>query len=166
MARVYLGLGSNIDRERNIRAGLDALDAGFGPLAVSPVYDCEAVGFEGQPFLNLVVGIDTELPVGALARQLRQLEYQHGRPENAPRFSPRHLDIDILSYGEVCGTVDGVLLPRPEILDNAYVLYPLADLAPQCLHPGCGSSYRCLRAAMRPHHNVAPTPFSWRGRRL
>ena len=122
MPRVYLGVGSNIERERYITAGLDALEVLFGTLALSPVYDSAAIGFQGQPFLNLVAGVDTELAVGDMAGRLRHIEYEHGRQPNATRFSARQLDIDILTYGDATGVIDGVELPRGEILENAFVL--------------------------------------------
>ena len=113
MARVYLGVGSSIERERYIVAGLDALQGLFGQVALSSVYDSEAIGFAGQPFLNLVAGVDTLLSPGQLLRQLRQIEVEHGRRANATRFSARQLDIDILTHGQLTGTVEGVELPRP-----------------------------------------------------
>ena len=167
MARVYLGLGSNIERERYITAGLDALASLFGELTVSPVYDSAAVGFEGQPFLNLVVGIETELSVAELAKRLRHIEFEHGRPQNATRFSPRHLDIDILTYDDLVGVIDGVELPRGEILENAFVLRPLADLAPSVNHPTDGRSFHELWQSLDMSAQVlVPFPFLWRGRAL
>ncbi|MFN2330121.1 MAG: 2-amino-4-hydroxy-6-hydroxymethyldihydropteridine diphosphokinase, partial [Chromatocurvus sp.] len=85
MANVFLGLGSNIRREHYIGVGLDALTGLFGDLCISSVYDGDAIGFSGDPFLNLALSIQTDLPVGDLAQRLRQLEYAHGRPENATR---------------------------------------------------------------------------------
>ncbi|MCB1699017.1 MAG: 2-amino-4-hydroxy-6-hydroxymethyldihydropteridine diphosphokinase, partial [Halioglobus sp.] len=120
MSPVFLGIGSNIERERYIVAGLDALANLFGELALSSVYDSQAIGFSGQPFLNLVVGIATELSPGELSRRLRHIEMEHGRPANATRYSPRHLDIDILTHGQLTGKVEGVELPRAEILENAF----------------------------------------------
>tara|TARA_R110002049_G_scaffold61834_1_gene165843 strand:+ start:400 stop:915 length:516 start_codon:yes stop_codon:yes gene_type:complete len=167
MALVYLGIGSNIERERYITAGLDALQGLFHELALSSVYDSAAVGFEGQPFLNLVAGVHTALPLAALAKQLRHIEVEHGRPANATRFSPRHLDIDILTYDNVVGTVDGVQLPRDEILDNAFVLCPLAELAPEQMHPGVQRNYQSLWAAYdRTDQPVKKVDFSWRGRMI
>ena len=167
MALVYLGLGSNIERERYITAGLDALDAMFGELAISPVYDCPAIGFSGQPFLNLVVGINTCLSVGELARQLRHVEYEHGRPENAARYTSRQLDIDILTYDQLTGVVDGVELPRGEILENAFVLRPLADLAPAEIHPVVGRSYaRLWNDYSMGQAGLARVRFDWRGREV
>lgn len=135
MPRVYLSLGSNIERERNIRGALHELEQRYGDLLISPVYESEAVGFVGDPFYNLVVGMDTDKMVGVLASELRAIEEAYGRDRHGPKFSPRTLDIDILTYGNACGEVDGVKLPRSEILKNAFVLRPLADIAPGDRHP-------------------------------
>jgi 2-amino-4-hydroxy-6-hydroxymethyldihydropteridine diphosphokinase len=167
MAKVYLGIGSNIERERFITAGLDALQGLLGALDLSPVYDSAAVGFEGQPFLNLVAGVDTTLPLIELAQQLRQIEVEHGRPRNATRFSPRQLDIDILTYDDLVGVFGGVTLPREEILENAFVLRPLTDLAPGALHPVKGRCYRDLwREYDEPLQAPRKVDFNWRGRSI
>ena len=165
MPAVYLGVGSNIERERYIVAGLDALAGLFGELALSPVYDSAAIGFSGQPFLNLVVGVDTALSPGQLLSSLRHIEYEHGRPANASRFSPRQLDIDILTHGQLIGNIEGVELPRAEILENAFVLRPLAELAPAEVHPVAGKSYQSLwQAYNQASQPLAPVDFQWRGR--
>ncbi|QFU74460.1 2-amino-4-hydroxy-6-hydroxymethyldihydropteridine diphosphokinase [Halioglobus maricola] len=166
MPQVYLGLGSNIERERYIVAGLDALTQRFGELQVSPVYSSEAIGFEGQPFLNLVVGLRTDLSIGELAGQLRHIEFEHGRPVAASRFSSRQLDIDILTYDNVIGMVDGVELPRGEILENAFVLRPLADLAGEEVHPEAGRAYAELWEAYDRPQRIERVAFEWRGRQL
>ena len=165
MPRVFLGVGSNIERERYIAAGLDALANLFGELELSPVYDSEAIGFEGQPFLNMAVAIQTDLSPGQLSRQLRHIEYEHGRPLNASRFSARQLDIDILTHGQLTGVVEGVELPRAEILENAFVLCPLADLAAAELHPLAQQTYAALwQAYDRGSQQLARVDFQWRGR--
>lgn len=147
MAEVTLSLGSNIDREHNIRSGLDALRAAFGDVEISPVYESEAVGFEGEAFLNLVAVIRTDLPVGELSDRLRAIEADHGRVrEGGKKFSSRTLDIDILTCGDLTGVVEGVELPRDEILKHAFVLMPLADLRPEGVHPTEKKSYRELLA--------------------
>jgi 2-amino-4-hydroxy-6-hydroxymethyldihydropteridine diphosphokinase len=165
MAQVFLGVGSNIERERYITAGLDALQGLFQEVALSSVYDSAAVGFEGQPFLNLVAGVTTELSVTELAVKLRHIEIEHGRPANATRFSSRHLDIDILSFNDDVGHFQGVQLPRGEILDNAFVLCPLAELSPDTLHPVVKRSYRSLwQAYDKSSQPLAKVDFMWRGR--
>ena len=144
MNRVYLGVGSNVDRNANICAGLHALEAACGSLRLSSVYESAAQGFDGDPFLNLVVGLDTALGVGELFNDLRTLEFDMGRPTQATRFSPRTLDIDILCYADLHGVVEGVALPRSEVTENAFVLRPLSELAPDDIHPPTGKSYAAL----------------------
>lgn len=160
--RVYLSLGSNIDREHNIRTGLDALAAQFGDVHLSPVYESEAVGFDGEPFLNLVARIDTGLPLGELAGLLRDIEAAHGRVRGDKKFASRTLDIDVLTYGDLTGLVDGVELPRDEILKHAFVLRPLADLAPQARHPVLGETYAALLARLdMSAQKLWQVPFRW-----
>ena len=165
MARVFLGIGSNIERERYITAGLDALHGLFHDLALSSVYDSVAIGFAGQPFLNLVAAVHTDIPLDELAARLRHIETEYGRPADAARFSPRHLDIDILTYDDVVGTIAGVTLPRDEILENAFVLCPLAELSPDTLHPGLQRSYLSLWCAYdQASQPLTKVNFMWRGR--
>ncbi|CBL46344.1 7,8-dihydro-6-hydroxymethylpterin-pyrophosphokinase [gamma proteobacterium HdN1] len=144
MAEILLGLGSNIDREHHLRAGIQALGERFGALQLSPVFESASVGFNGSPFFNLVVCLTTTLGVGELQRVLREVEYAQGRHPEQRKFSPRTLDIDILTYDDRVGIFDGVHLPRAEILENAYVLWPLACLVPNHLHPLAQRSYADL----------------------
>ena len=146
MTTVYLGLGSNVQPAHYLALGVRELRRLLGPLAVSPVYEGAAMGFEADAdaFWNLVLVTETALPVGELQRQLRVIEYAHGRSDATTRTSPRTLDIDILTYGEVAGVVDGVALPREEILRHAFVLRPLAELAPDAVHPVVGKTYAAL----------------------
>ena len=162
MTRVYLSFGSNIDRESNIRSGLQALADRFGEVSLSPVYESEAVGFDGEPFLNLVAAIDTQLPVGELSDLLRAIESAHGRVRGEKKFASRTLDIDILTYGSETGVIDGVELPRDEILKHAFVLKPLADLAPTEKHPVLGEAYGDLLASRDfSRQQLWQVPFSW-----
>lgn len=144
MANIYLGLGSNRDRSRNLRSGLESLEALGDELMLSPVYESPAVGFVGSPFFNLVVGMVTELSVASLNRALKKIEAAHGRDPDGPRFGPVPLDIDLLLYDNLVGEHDGVLLPRPEILRNAFVLLPLSDIAPDVEHPVAQQTFRAL----------------------
>jgi len=141
MARVYVSVGSNIERERYVRAGVAALRERFGPLTLSRVYESEAVGFAGDNFFNLVVAFDSEEGVRAVAEGLRDIERRHGRDRGAPRFSSRTLDLDLLLYGEVVTADDGVKLPREEITRYAFVLGPLAEIAGDMRHPVSGRPF-------------------------
>ena len=141
MACVYLGVGSNINREHYIQLALDILAKAFGALTVSSVYRSEAIGFDGDDFYNLVVLIETDQSVAELLKFLRDVEFCHGRPIDASKSSGRTIDLDILSYDDWVGDFEGVQLPRAEILYNAFVLRPLAEIAPQVKHPVDGRTY-------------------------
>jgi 2-amino-4-hydroxy-6-hydroxymethyldihydropteridine diphosphokinase len=135
MARVYVSVGSNIERERHVRAGIAALRAAFGPLTLSRVYESKAVGFDGDDFFNLVVGFDTAQPVRVVAETLRGIERANGRDRRAPRFSSRTLDLDLLLYGDEVRKDADIELPRKEITRYAFVLGPLAEIAGDMRHP-------------------------------
>ncbi|MCP5162437.1 MAG: 2-amino-4-hydroxy-6-hydroxymethyldihydropteridine diphosphokinase [Hahellaceae bacterium] len=166
MAEVYLSLGSNCEREKHIRAALDALAGYFGALVVSSVYESEAVGFSGASFLNLVVGINTSMSPGALSQLLKSIEDDNGRDRMAPKFSSRTLDIDILTYGDLKGMQEGVALPRAEIVHNAFVLWPLSELAGDRIHPELGVSYAELWRDYRSAQLLRPVKFEWDGKQL
>lgn len=148
MSRAWISIGSNIAPERHVGDALELLAADFGRLVCSPVYRTPAVGFDGEDFLNMVVGIDTELPPQALARRLREIEDRCGRVRGGARFSARTLDLDVLTYDDRVLAVDELVLPRPEILEQAFVLGPLADVAPDELHPLRHETYAALWRAM------------------
>ncbi|MBQ0796174.1 2-amino-4-hydroxy-6-hydroxymethyldihydropteridine diphosphokinase [Zhongshania sp.] len=166
MSEVFLSLGSNTSRYRHMTIALDTLSQHFGPLMLSRVYESESVGFQGTLFLNMAVGFSTDIPLADLAAQLRDIELSNGRLPNAPKFSPRTLDIDILSYGELTGCHSGIELPRDEVLYNAFVLLPLTEIAPDHCHPIDGRSYRDLWAAYSSDQKLWPVPFQWRGRNI
>ena len=138
MLRVYLGIGSNVAREANIAGALELLRERFAPLTVSPVYESKAVGFDGPSFHNLVVGFDTDLDLLALHGALSEVEHRHGRRPETPRYAPRPLDLDILLYGNRVFRTNGIEVPRRDILEYAFVLRPLADIAPDLRHPANG----------------------------
>ena len=135
MSTVYLGLGSNIDALANIASGLEALRNTFAEMTLSPAYRTRAVGFEGNDFINLVVRIETDMKPLDLKELLHALEDRHGRARDVPKFSDRTLDIDILLYDDLYLLSPELDIPRDEILTAAHVLKPLADLAPDLLHP-------------------------------
>ncbi|WP_108652251.1 2-amino-4-hydroxy-6-hydroxymethyldihydropteridine diphosphokinase [Dongshaea marina] len=134
MATIYIGVGSNIEREQHIRMGIKRLAQLFGELSVSQVYESEAFGFIGERFYNLVIGANTQWPVSEVASRLRAIEIAHGRPEKSSKFCSRTLDLDLLLYDDLIS--DGeIKLPREDILSRVFVLRPLAELAPQLIHP-------------------------------
>jgi len=146
--RVWLSLGSNIDPESNIRSAVESLRRIFGSLVLSSVYSGEAVGFDGAPFLNMVVGLDTELAVSKLMERLRGVEDRQGRIRNdKDKNSPRTIDIDLLTYGDLPLQAGRVVLPRDEITRYAFVLMPLAEVAGDEVHPLTGLTYGELWAA-------------------
>ncbi|WP_086480705.1 2-amino-4-hydroxy-6-hydroxymethyldihydropteridine diphosphokinase [Oceanospirillum sanctuarii] len=136
MSRVYLSLGSNIDARSNIKAGIEALNARFGEMQLSPVVESEPVGFVGDPFINLMTVLETELPIPELSKQLRQMEYDFGREDNAPKFSGRTLDIDIVMVDQLHGEHFDIRLPRKDLFEHGYMLYPLALMEPDLVPPG------------------------------
>lgn len=144
MPRVYVGIGSNIDREKNIRGAMRALAAAFGHVAFSAVYRSPAQGFKGDEFYNLVAGFDTGQSLEDVRRRIGEIEIGHGRTRGGERYAPRTLDIDILLYGDLVRHDDEFDIPRREILDAAYVLCPLAELAPAARHPEIGRPFADL----------------------
>ena len=131
MTDVFLALGSNIEPHKNLRNCLRCLETKFGAIEYSPVYKNPAVGFEGSAFLNMMIKIKTNLQVRNLRDWLRQLENDHGRDRCRSGFSNQTLDIDIVLFGNRIQDNGGIILPRKEILEQAYILKPLSDIAPR-----------------------------------
>lgn len=161
---VYLGLGSNIEREKHLTAGLDALSQLLGDIECSPVFESEPVGIRSDCFLNMVVRVKTAMPLSELDRHLKHIEALNGR-----YAVPRHglpLDIDVLLYGQQVGVYGSVSVPRAEILKNAFVLWPLAILAPDVLHPVQQLSFLELWQHTPINQRLWPVPFVWQQRAL
>jgi len=138
MAKVYLGLGSNIDPEKNLRLGIGELGARFGVLELSNVYRSAAVGFDGDDFLNLVAGLESDASPAQLHAMLMEIHSLAGRARAESRYSPRTLDIDLLLYDDLVLDVPPIRIPRSDILKYSFVLGPLAEIAPQLRHPETG----------------------------
>jgi len=162
MARVYVSVGSNVDRDANVRGGIAALRSHYGPLMLSSVYQSRAVGFAGEDFYNLVVGFDTNEPVDQVFSALRELENCFGRRRGEAKFSPRTLDLDILIYDELILQSETLVLPREEITENAHVLQPLAEIALGEVHPLLGVSYQQLWQDFElGEQQLWVVPFAW-----
>lgn len=134
MSLLSLSIGSNIDPAGNISKALDLLKAEFGSISCSKVYESEAIGFDGDNFMNLVVIAQVNRPLGEIALRLKAIEDQLGRDRCQPKFSGRTMDIDILTFGDESGADCGLSLPRDEITRNAFVLLPLAEMLPNTEH--------------------------------
>ena len=135
MVRVYVSIGSNIDKQKNIPSSVSSLQKHFGPLDISNVYETQAVGFDGDDFHNLVVGFDTDRTPKEISQILKQIEADHGRKRGKEQFSSRTLDLDQLLYGDLVLQMQGVNVPHPDILRYNFVLKPLTELAGEVMHP-------------------------------
>lgn len=165
MTEVLLGLGSNLNRHDNIRAALDALHHSFGALQVSRVFESEAVGVKAENYFNLVVALETGMKLAELSSWLKSLEDSFGR-ERGQRRCEQPLDIDILCFGNRIGLFNGIQIPRAEILKNAFVLWPLAELVPDRLHPEEGVSFAELWRGHNSGQRLWPIDFEWDGRMI
>jgi len=147
MAEVYVSIGSNVNREENVAQALRLMEAEFGTLRVSSVYETESVGFAGPNFYNLVVGFETARPLAEVDAILSAIEDRRGRRRDGPRFNDRTLDLDVLLYGDTVNHEPPFDIPRADILEYAFVLCPLAEIAGDRLHPETGRSFKELWAA-------------------
>lgn len=141
MTRVYLGLGSNLEPERNLGLCVRELRARFDLRQVSPVYRSEALGFDGDEFLNAVAVVETDLSPADVCLELEAIHDLAGRRRGPDAFVSRTLDIDLLLYGQ--DIVEALRIPRPDVLEYSFVLAPLADVAPDLRHPVTGDTIAC-----------------------
>lgn len=143
MTQIFIGIGSNIDPSHHLPRALPLLRAQFAEVKLSPVFESEAVGFEGPNFLNAVIAALTDLALPSVVQRLKQIELALGRGSNEPSFGNHCIDLDLLLFDDCCCTRP-VPLPRPEILTNAFVLWPLSILAPDHIHPQTGQAFATL----------------------
>jgi 2-amino-4-hydroxy-6-hydroxymethyldihydropteridine diphosphokinase len=134
MTHVYLDIGSNIDRKKNIQSCVDQLCLDYPDIVFSKAYESEAFGFEGDPFINLSARIQTNLSYRELKGYLTKLEDRHARKRDNKAFIARTLDVDILLFGDQVLQPE-VDVPRAEILKFPFVLFPLAEIAADFVHP-------------------------------
>jgi 2-amino-4-hydroxy-6-hydroxymethyldihydropteridine diphosphokinase len=146
MAQVYVSVGSNIERQRNIATALQLLTEVYGELQLSSVYESAAVGFESAPFYNLVLGFSTQQSPQAVQQQLHVIEDRCGRQRTAS-LSARTLDLDLLLYDDRVMADGKLVLPRDDINRYAFVLRPLAEIAGTVRHPVTGVTFADMWAA-------------------
>jgi 2-amino-4-hydroxy-6-hydroxymethyldihydropteridine diphosphokinase len=140
MPNVYVAAGSNIEPERHLEMAVRELERQFPGVRFSPWYRNRAVGFEGEDFINFVAGFAVDLTVGEVVARLHAIEALCGRTREAPRWAPRSMDLDVLLYGDLVCQEPHLKLPRPDLLRRAYMLGPLAMLAPEVMHPTEGQT--------------------------
>jgi 2-amino-4-hydroxy-6-hydroxymethyldihydropteridine diphosphokinase len=137
---VYVAAGSNVEPQQNVARAVRELERAFPGVRFSPWYQNHAAGFSGDDFINLVAGFNTQLPLAQVLSRLHAIETLCGRPCDAARWAPRSMDLDVLLYGDMVCDEAAVKLPRPDLLKRAYMLGPLAALAPQVIHPTAGAT--------------------------
>ena len=140
----FISIGSNIDKEIHVPSSLNALKKHFSNIISSSLYETEAVGFEGDDFHNLIVQFDSSLEAKAVAKILRQIELDHGRTRDSRKYAARTLDLDLILYGNLIISDGRLQIPRDEIERYAFVLEPLAEIAPDFLHPVSHKNYAQL----------------------
>jgi 2-amino-4-hydroxy-6-hydroxymethyldihydropteridine diphosphokinase len=158
---IYISVGSNIDKEKHTKAGLQGMYQAFGELTLSSVFESESVGFEGNNFYNLVVKASTNLSIVEVCAVLKKIERDNKRQRVEQKFAPRTLDLDLLLYDQQV-TINPITLPRPEVLYNAFVLKPLAEIAADELHPEVDESYANLwQAYDKSKQKLWAIKFDW-----
>jgi 2-amino-4-hydroxy-6-hydroxymethyldihydropteridine diphosphokinase len=151
---VYLSLGSNLeDRQAHLLQAVDFISERIKIEKLSPVYDTPPVGNANQPrFLNMVIQVTTRLPAATLLFMVKGIEAKHGR---VPIDSPRPIDIDILFFGnQIINTPPQLVVPHPRLVERAFVLVPLADIAPDFVHPGNKKTVKQLLAEVQGKEDV------------
>lgn len=164
--QLYISVGSNINQHAHICAGLDDMTKAFGDLTLSSIYESESVGFDGDNFYNLVVGATTVDDIATVVGCLKRIEDSQGRDRTSARFSSRTLDLDLLLFDDVV-CQQPIELPRDEIGYNAFVLLPLAELAPNKQHPVTKQTYTSMwQAFNKEEQTLWKIDFDWHGKAL
>ncbi len=159
MITAYIGVGTNIDREQHAVVAYRELQKLGDELLVSPIYECEPIGFSSQNFYNFVIALRTALSLEELSYKLREIEFKWGREENAQKYQDRTLDLDIVLFGE-CISTQKPELPRSDIFKYPFVTKPLFDLEPDLVIPGDGRTVADIWQLMQPVDSLTPVTFS------
>jgi len=162
-ATVYLGLGANVgDRLANLRMALARLQTLARLEAVSSLYETQPQGVSDQPlFFNAVCLISTGLEPQALLRFLKNLEWEIGRRPGGQTWGPRPIDLDILLYDDRVVDAPELTVPHPRLAERAFVLVPLAELAPELRHPLLGKTIKELQASVGEEGVRRIAPAGW-----
>lgn len=165
--RAFIAVGSNVDAERNVASALELLARLLQVVAVSSFYRTPALGAPGSPdFLNGVIEIETELEPSELKRLvLLEVENKLGRERGADPNAPRSIDLDLVLYGDLVCSEEGLVLPAPEILERAFVALPLLELKPELVLPGTDQPLRALAVGLSSSEMVPADAFNTRLRR-
>ena len=139
-AQVYVSVGSNVNRRKNIALALEQLADEFGAIEKSSVYESDAVGFNSAAFYNLVIGFCSDESPRGIQEKLHAIEDSCGRLRSR-ELSARTMDLDLLLYADLVVDEAGLVLPRSDITRYAFVLCPLAEIAGMQKHPVGGESY-------------------------
>ena len=168
MTRVLISLGSNLQAADNLGYALDSLLLRFGDVALSPVFESAASGNAGSAaYLNMSVALNTDLSLAELNTLFKALEAKLGRQRDTDKALGVPLDIDILTYGNQTGRSGGITLPRPELTEAAYVLWPVAVMVPKERHPVLKQTYSELwKAFDMGGQTITPVNFFWHGRQI
>ncbi|MGB5103558.1 MAG: 2-amino-4-hydroxy-6-hydroxymethyldihydropteridine diphosphokinase [Steroidobacteraceae bacterium] len=162
MTAVLVAAGSNVDPVANLRRALAVLARHYPDLRCSRAYRNAAVGFEGEAFVNLVLGFETDDDVRGVLARLHAAEQACGRERHAPKWAPRAMDLDILLYGDRICDEPGLVLPRPDLVRRPYMLGPAAELAPDFMHPTLGLTLGELwRNFDQAAHAMRPIDIGW-----
>jgi 2-amino-4-hydroxy-6-hydroxymethyldihydropteridine diphosphokinase len=148
---VYLSLGSNIEPEQNLQAAVEMLAALARLRAVSSVWETRPLGVTDQAnFLNVAAVVETERTAKQFKRQVvRRIERALGRVRTVDKFGPRAIDIDIILFNRDIFELDNHPIPNRELLERPFVGIPLAEIAPDYVHPETGQSLSEIAAGFR-----------------
>ena len=162
MSRVFVSIGSNINKEHNLCSCLNALQQIFRNIIKSSVYQSAAIGFEGADFYNMVVSLETTLTPSSVNRVFFEIEKKHGRKRSENQFVSRELDLDQLLYDDLIVDKNGVHLPHKDLDKHAYILEPMAEIAGDLVHPKTGQCFSELLQNLDHPEPITRVPFSWR----
>jgi 2-amino-4-hydroxy-6-hydroxymethyldihydropteridine diphosphokinase len=142
--RVFVAAGSNLEPEKHLPRACAEIQHSWNDAVFSRAYRNVAVGFDGPDFINLVLGFTTAQPLDAVIARLRAIETQCGRPRYAPKWASRTMDLDVLLFGDRVEKTTDYTLPRPDLIKRPYMLGPMAEIAPDIVHPTAGRTMRQL----------------------